>query len=430
MNNIDQWNGSPRLRIEGRQSLQGQVVIAGSKNSALPIMAASLLTRDLLTIDNLPHLDDVALLNQLLASLGVEILLSHSNTMEFRADQVQHRVRALEEARQMRASILVLGPLLARCGQAQVPYPGGCLIGERPVDLHMKALKKMGAVFEEDNTEEVNARAPKGLHGAKIRFSRPTVGGTENVMLAACLARGTTVIEGAALEPEVTDLASCLLKMGAKITGIGTSTLEIEGVREMHGTHHRIIPDRIESGTYLVSAAATGGKIELLSTRNDTLEIVLEKLRAAGARVETDGDSILLDMQGKRPRAVDIQTAPYPGFPTDMQAQFTAMNIIAKGDSVITDNVFNHRTAHIGEMQRMGAKVNCKGNSVYVESTEKLSGATVHASDLRASASLVIAGLVAEGITEIIDIHHIDRGYQWIEEKLRLLGARVTRTTQ
>ena len=414
------------LRINGCIPLQGKVRISGAKNSVLPIMAASLLTDDKLIIRNMPHLDDVALMNQLLAGLKSPPIIRDIDTIELGGvcDIVREIPR--EQTRQMRASILALGPLLARFGKIELSYPGGCLIGMRPVDMHLQALRTLGAEIEERD-DLIRAYAPDGLIGNRIEFPHPTVGGTENIMMAACLARGLTVIENAALEPEVADLGRCLQAMGAKIEGLGTSTMRIEGVPELHGCEHVVIPDRIETGTYLVAAAATRGRVELLNTQADLLEVVIDKLRAAGADIKVGKDSILLDMKGKRPHAVDVETGPYPGFPTDMQAQFTVLNAVADGEATVREKIFEGRVAHIEEMHRMGADIVVRDGVALIRGVEALTGAQVKASDLRASASLVIAGLVAKGTTSVLNIEHIDRGYQWIEEKLRLLKADVKR---
>lgn len=416
------------LRIKGRIPLKGTVRISGAKNSVLPIMAASLLTDDKLVIRNMPHLDDVALMNQLLAGLKSPPILRDIDTIELGGVGGNGDVRKIpsEQTRQMRASILALGPLLARFGQVELSYPGGCLIGMRPVDMHLQGLIALGAKIEEQG-DMIRASAPDGLVGNRVKFPRPTVGGTENLMMAACLAHGETVIENSALEPEVADLGHCLRAMGAKIDGVGTATMRIEGVKELHGCEHTVIPDRIETGTYLVAAAATRGCIKLINTQADLLDIVIQKLREAGAEIDIDADSITLDMHDKRPRAVDIETGPYPGFPTDMQAQFTVLNAVADGEAYVREKIFEGRVAHIEEMHRMGADIVVRNGVAMIRGVEALSGAQVKASDLRASASLVIAGLVAKGVTSVLNIEHIDRGYQWIEEKLRLLEADVER---
>ncbi len=414
------------LHISGQCRLEGEIEVSGAKNAALPIMAASLLCEDALTISNLPNLGDVALMNQVLASLGVERTMTTTDTFKLDARSVVSCAIPVEQARQMRASILVLGPLLARYGEAQVPYPGGCSIGPRPVDQHLDGLRALGAVFEE-REDIIAARAPDGLRGAEIKFRQPTVCGTENIMIAASLAKGNTVVHNAAREPEVADLAHCLNTLGAKIEGIGTDTLLIQGVPRLQGGEYRIIPDRIEASTYLVAVAATRGRVQLCKACPENMESVLDKLRAAGAQIKIGEESIELDMDGKRPQAVDVCTAPYPGFPTDMQAQFTAINALASGKSCVTETIFNDRMAHVKDMQRMGAQIKQGDGSVLVTGVEHLQGSMVRANDLRASASLVIAGLMAEGETIVQDIEHIDRGYQWIEEKLNKLGAQIKR---
>lgn len=418
----------PRLVIHGGTPLDGEVRISGAKNAALPILAASLLTADRLHVRNVPHLHDITTMIELLGSMGVEVLVDEQMGVEVCARNVHSHVAPYALVRTMRASILVLGPMLARFGRAQVSFPGGCAIGSRPIDLHLHGLRAMGVEIEVDGGY-INAHAPGRLRGAHILFDKVTVGGTENLLMAATLAEGRTVLENAAREPEIIDLALCLQGMGASIEGVGTDTLVIEGVESLHGHDHAVMPDRIETGTYLVAAAATRGRIRLRETRAEFLEAVLVKLAEAGAVIEHGEDWISLDMQGRRPRAVSIRTAPYPGFPTDMQAQFTAMNAVAEGTSTMTETIFENRLIQVHEMNRMGARITVEGHTAIVEGVEELRGAPVMASDLRASASLVIAGLVARGETVIDRIYHIDRGYECIEEKLQLLGARISRVT-
>jgi UDP-N-acetylglucosamine 1-carboxyvinyltransferase len=414
-----------KLSIVGGKRLSGSVRIAGAKNSALPILASGLLASEPVTIKNLPHLHDVTTMIELLGRMGVSMLVGDKLSVEIDPRTINSCVAPYELVKTMRASILVLGPLVARYGEARVSLPGGCAIGSRPVDLHIKGLEAMGAtVTVEDGY--IHAVAER-LHGAHIFFDTVTVTGTENILMAAALAEGETIIDNAAKEPEVVDLAECLIAMGAKITGHGTDTIRVEGVERLHGCTYHVLPDRIETGTYLVAAAVTGGKITVKDTRPDTLEAVLIKLEEAGAEIETGDDWIKLDMHGQRPKAVNIKTAPYPAFPTDMQAQFSALNAVAQGSGRITETIFENRFMHIDEMARMGAKVTIEGNTVIHEGIECLQAAPVMATDLRASASLVIAALVAEGETVIDRIYHIDRGYDCIEEKMGALGARIKR---
>ncbi len=414
-----------KLSIVGGKRLSGSVRIAGAKNSALPILASGLLASEPVTIKNLPHLHDVTTMIELLGRMGVSMLVGDKLSVEIDPRTINSCVAPYELVKTMRASILVLGPLVARYGEARVSLPGGCAIGSRPVDLHIKGLQAMGAtVTVEDGY--IHAVADR-LHGAHIFFDTVTVTGTENILMAAALADGETIIDNAAKEPEVVDLAECLIAMGAKITGHGTDTIRVEGVERLHGCTYHVLPDRIETGTYLVAAAVTGGKITVKDTRPDILEAVLVKLEEAGAKIDTGDDWIKLDMHGQRPQAVNIKTAPYPAFPTDMQAQFSALNAVAQGSGRITETIFENRFMHIDEMARMGAKVNIEGNTVIHEGIECLQAAPVMATDLRASASLVIAALVAEGETVIDRIYHIDRGYDCIEEKMGALGARIKR---
>lgn len=415
-----------KLLINGGTSLSGEIRISGSKNSGLPILASSLLTDEIVTISNLPHLHDITTMIELLNCMGVEILINENMSVQINAGTIQQFNAPYELVKTMRASILVLGPLLAKNGEAQVSLPGGCAIGSRPVDLHIHGLRLMGAEIDLDGGY-INARCDGRLKGAHIFMDTVTVTGTENIMMAAALADGVTVIENAAREPEITDLAECMIAMGAEIEGHGTDTIRITGKEKLHGCEYQVLPDRIETGTYLAVAAATGGKIKLKDTRPDILEAVLLKLEEMGAEITTGPDWIELDMKGKKPKAVHIRTAPYPAFPTDMQAQFTVLNAVAEGTGTITETIFENRFMHVHEICRMGAKITLEGNTAIVEGVEKLVGAPVMATDLRASACLAIAGLAAEGETEIARIYHIDRGYECIEEKLQQLGARIKR---
>jgi len=417
-----------KLQITGGARLDGSIRISGAKNAALPILMSTLLAEGTTSIGNVPHLHDVTTTLELLGILGNSMTLDEKMTVEIDTSTIHSFEAPYDLVKTMRASILVLGPLLARFGQADVSLPGGCAIGSRPVDLHIKGLQAMGADIEVTDGY-VKARAPKGLTGAHIFMDVVSVGATENLLMAATLAKGTTIIENAAREPEVVDLANCIIKMGAKITGAGTNTITIEGVEKLTGCHHDVMPDRIETGTYLIAAAITGGRIRLRDTDPEIIESVLLKLEEAGAEIKTGSNWIELDMKGKRPKAIDITTAPYPGFPTDMQAQFTALNIIAEGTGIITETIFENRFMHVSELQRMGADITIQGNSAICKGVDKLSGAQVMATDLRASASLVLAGLVAEGDTLVGRIYHIDRGYDCIEEKLQLLGGTIKRVS-
>lgn len=415
-----------KLIIEGGVRLEGEIRIAGAKNSALPILAATLLTSEKVTICNLPHLFDITTMLELLGCMGVQPVIDEKLNVEVDSSTITDLSAPYELVKTMRASILVLGPLLAKHKRAEVALPGGCAIGSRPVNLHITALEAMGAdIVVEDGY--IKASVKDRLKGAHIFMDMVTVTGTENVMMAACLADGQTIIENAAREPEVVDLALCLIAMGADISGHGTETLVINGVSDLHGCTYSVMPDRIETGTYLIAAAATRGKIKVKDTRPDILEAVLLKLEQAGADVQVGEDWISLDMHGKQPKAVSVRTAPYPAFPTDMQAQFTALNSVASGSGSITETVFENRFMHVHEMNRMGAIIRVDGNTVIVEGSETLKGAPVMATDLRASASLIIAGLVASGETVVDRIYHIDRGYECIEEKLQLLGAKIRR---
>ena len=415
-----------KLIIEGGVRLEGEIRIAGAKNSALPILAATLLTSDKVTICNLPHLFDITTMLELLGCMGVQPVIDEKLNVEVDSSTITDLSAPYELVKTMRASILVLGPLLAKHKRAEVALPGGCAIGSRPVNLHITALEAMGAdIVVEDGY--IKASVKDRLKGAHIFMDMVTVTGTENVMMAACLADGQTIIENAAREPEVVDLALCLIAMGADISGHGTDTIVINGVSDLHGCTYSVMPDRIETGTYLIAAAATRGKIKVKDTRPDILEAVLLKLEQAGADVQVGEDWISLDMHGKQPKAVSVRTAPYPAFPTDMQAQFTALNSVASVSGSITETVFENRFMHVHEMNRMGAIIRVEGNTVIVEGSETLKGAPVMATDLRASASLIIAGLVASGETVVDRIYHIDRGYECIEEKLQLLGAKIRR---
>jgi UDP-N-acetylglucosamine 1-carboxyvinyltransferase len=387
-------------------------------------MCAALLTAEELTLSNVPHLRDVSTMLRLLSQLGVEVSLDDKLGLSLRASRLSDPLAPYDLVKTMRASILVLGPLVARCGEARVSLPGGCAIGTRPVDLHIKGLEALGAEISVEQGY-IWAKA-KRLKAARILMDLVTVTGTENIMMAACLAEGTTVIENAAREPEVVDLAQCLSSMGARIKGAGSDVIAIEGVSRLRGARHRIMPDRIETGTFLAATAATGGRITLNGTNASILDAVLEKLRESGAELQTGNEKISLSMRG-RPKGVNVRTAPYPAFPTDMQAQLMALDAIAEGTAVITETIFENRFMHALEMQRLGADVDISGNTAVVRGVEKLQGANVMATDLRASASLVIAGLVAEGETRIDRIYHLDRGYECIEEKLALLGARIKR---
>lgn len=414
-----------RIQITGGCSLEGSVEISGAKNAVLPILMASLLTTDPCRLGGVPHLKDVTTTMELLGQMGVGISLGDRLSVELDAGSLESDVAPYELVKTMRASILVLGPLLARCGEAQVSLPGGCAIGARPVDLHLKGLATLGADISVESGY-IRAKA-KRLTGARIVLDTATVTGTENLMMAATLARGTTVIENAAQEPEVTDLANCLNAMGAAISGQGSNRIEIEGREQLSGYDYTVVPDRIEAGTFLTAAAMTGGRVRALNAAPDTLDAVLAKLEEAGGQITTGKDWIELDMNGRRPRAVDVTTAPYPGFPTDMQAQFTALNAIAEGTGVVRETVFENRFMHVLELQRLGADIRLEGNAVVIRGVDYLTAAPLMATDLRASACLVLAGLVARGDTIIDRVYHIDRGYENIEEKLRQLGADIRR---
>ena len=413
-----------KLVIEGGVPLSGEVRVSGAKNATLPILCASLLTTEPLTITNVPHLRDVTTMLSLLGQLGVSVSVDERLGVELNAARIAAPVAPYELVRTMRASVLVLGPLAARCGEARVSLPGGCAIGLRPVDQHIKGLQAMGAELAIEHGYIV-ARA-KRLRGARICLDLVTVTGTENVMMAATLAEGTTVIENAAREPEVVDLAGCLTAMGANIRGAGTDVITIEGVSRLHGACYQVMPDRIETGTFLVAAAATGGEIKLRDARPGLLDAVLDKLREGGARITTGPDWITLGANGAL-NAVNVRTAPYPAFPTDMQAQFLALNSVARGTARVTETIFENRFMHVQELKRLGADIEVEGNTAVVKGVAKLDGASVMATDLRASASLVLGGLIASGKTIVDRVYHLDRGYERIEEKLLRLGARIRR---
>jgi UDP-N-acetylglucosamine 1-carboxyvinyltransferase len=417
-----------KLIIKGGARLEGEIRMSGAKNAVLPIMAATLLADSPLVIRNVPHLHDVTTTMELLGRMGVQLILNENMDIEVDVRPIKSLYAPYELVRTMRSSILVLGPMLSRFGRADVSLPGGCAIGSRPVNLHIKGLQAMGASIDVENGY-IKARV-KRLHGARLVMDIVTVTGTENLMMAASLADGTTLIENAAREPEVIDLANCLNKMGARISGAGTDTIEIEGVDALHGTEYSVLADRIETGSYLVAAAMTGGHVKLKDTCPATMDAVLQTLRESGAEVTAGEDWIELDMHGQRPQAVKVHTAPYPAFPTDMQAQFTALNVIAEGTGTITETVFENRFMHVQELQRMGAKIQLEGNTAISTGVPQLTGAPVMATDLRASASLVLAGLVAKGETVVDRIYHIDRGYERIEEKLAQLGADIRRVPE
>ena len=413
-----------KLKITGGRPLEGEIRLSGAKNAALPIMCAALLTSKPLTLGNVPLLRDVSTMAKLLGEMGLHVERSPEGRVVLHGPAIREPTASYELVKTMRASVLVLGPLLARCGQAKVSLPGGCAIGARPVDQHVKGLEAMGATIAIEHGY-MHATAQR-LRGARIVMDLVTVTGTENLMMAAALAEGETLIENAAREPEVVDLARCLIAMGAKIEGAGSDVIRVSGVRSLGGAEYRVMPDRIETGTYLAAAAATGGKIRLTGAAPDALVATLDKLREAGARISTTDSSIQIEMR-ERPGAVSLRTAPYPGFATDMQAQFMALATVASGTAVITETIFENRFMHALEMQRLGADIKLEGNTAVVKGVERLQGAKVMATDLRASAGLVIAGLVAEGDTVVDRIYHLDRGYEALETKLSSLGARVVR---
>ena len=414
-----------KLIITGGIPLEGEIRISGAKNAALPILAATLLADGPVKVGNIPHLQDITTTMELLGRMGVELVVDERMNIEVDCSTIRELFAPYELVKSMRASILVLGPMLARFGEAVVSLPGGCAIGSRPVNLHIEGLVKMGADIHVEGGY-IHAKARK-LKATRLVMDLVTVTGTENLMMAATLADGTTVIENAAREPEVVDLANCLNTMGAKVSGAGSDTIAVEGVDGLSGTHYDVLPDRIESGTYLTAAAITGGHVRIKDTRPRMLEAVIEKLRESGAQIVVGDRWIELDMRGCRPRATNIRTSPYPAFPTDMQAQFTSLNVVAEGTGTISETVFENRFMHVHELQRMGADIQLEGNTAVIRGVDRLTAAPVIATDLRASASLVLAGLVAEGDTVVERIYHIDRGYESIEEKLAKLGARIRR---
>jgi UDP-N-acetylglucosamine 1-carboxyvinyltransferase len=416
-----------RLRIQGGVPLEGEVRISGAKNAALPILAGALLADAPVTIGNVPHLQDVTTMITLLGRMGVGVTIDEKMRVEVDANSAKEFIAPYELVKTMRASILVLGPLLARFGQADVSLPGGCAIGARPVNLHVAGLQKMGAEIHVENGY-IRARADR-LRGARVVFDTVTVTGTENLLMAAALADGETVLENAAREPEVVDLADFLRGMGAKIQGAGTGTIVVNGVERLGGTEYEVLPDRIESGTYLVAGAITSGHVRAKNTRPDHLDAVVGKLQEAGAKVTTGDTWIEVDMRGRRPKSVNIRTAPYPAFPTDMQAQFAALNTVASGVGTVIETIFENRFMHMLEMRRLGADIRIEGNTAIISGVPKLTAAPVMATDLRASASLVLAGLIADGQTEVDRIYHVDRGYECIEEKLEQLGAQIKRVS-
>jgi UDP-N-acetylglucosamine 1-carboxyvinyltransferase len=415
-----------KLEILGGKPLEGEIRISGAKNATLPILAGALLADGPVTIANVPHLQDVTTTIELLGRMGVTVTIDDRMRVEIDTSTIREFFAPYELVKTMRASILVLGPLLTRFGKADVSLPGGCAIGSRPVNIHVAGMQAMGADINIENGY-IRARSDGRLHGARLVLETVTVTGTENLMMAAALAEGETIIENAAREPEVVDLANFLNSMGARIRGAGTDTLVIEGVERLTGTHYEVMPDRIEAGTYLVAGAITGGQVRVKNARADHLDAVLGKLQEAGARVASGDNWIEVDMKRRRPRSVDVRTAPYPAFPTDMQAQFAALNTVAEGVGTIVETIFENRFMHMLEMRRMGAEIRLEGNTAIIKGVDRLTAAPVMATDLRASASLVLAGLVAEGRTEVDRIYHIDRGYECIEEKLQQLGAQIKR---
>ena len=422
-----------KIHIEGGVPLHGEVQISGAKNAVLPILCATLLADEPVSISNVPHLHDVVTTAKLLAGLGAGITIDQGTIGKGSESgivvdprSVNSHVAPYELVKTMRASVLVLGPLLAKHGAAEVSLPGGCAIGSRPVDQHLKGMQALGAVISVDHGF-IKAHTNGRLKGGRVVFDMASVGATENVLMAACLAQGTSVIENAAMEPEIVDLADCLVALGADIEGAGSGRIIVHGVERLHGGSHAVLPDRIETGTFLIAAAMTGGRVTTRRTRADTLDAVLDKLREAGAELDCSDDRITLDMHGRRPKAVNLTTAPHPAFPTDMQAQFMAMNCIADGVGVINETIFENRFMHVQELQRLGADIRVEGHTAIVRGVPRLSGAPVMATDLRASASLILAGLVADGETTIDRIYHLDRGYENIEEKLSGLGAKIKR---
>ncbi|EHK91465.1 UDP-N-acetylglucosamine 1-carboxyvinyltransferase [Aggregatibacter actinomycetemcomitans] len=418
-----------KFRVYGQSCLKGTVEISGAKNAALPILFAAILATEPVTLTNVPDLKDIETTLKILRQLGVVVEQNEPGTVRLDASKIDHFIAPYDLVKTMRASIWALAPLVARFNQGQVSLPGGCSIGARPVDLHISGLERLGAkIALEDGY--VKAYVDGRLTGTRIVMEKVSVGATLSIMIAATLAKGTTVIENAAREPEIVDTAEFLNKMGAKISGAGSDTITIEGVARLTGCEHSIVPDRIETGTFLVAAAISGGRIVCKNTKANTLDAVIDKLREAGAQVDVTGDTITLDMWGNRPKAVNIRTAPYPGFPTDMQAQFTLLNMVANGTSIITETIFENRFMHIPELIRMGGKAEIEGNTAICHGVSHLSGAEVMATDLRASISLVLAGCIATGETIVDRIYHIDRGYEHIEEKLRSLGARIERFSE
>lgn len=421
-----------KIIIRGGKPLRGSIRVGGAKNAVLPILAAGLLTEEPVHLDNVPDLADVRSMQALLRTHGMAIEERRGEGdigLDLVTREITNVTADYELVRKMRASVLVLGPLLARAGQAKVSLPGGCAIGQRPVDLHLKGLEDLGAEIELDRGY-IHARAPKGLRGADIALAMPSVGATENLLMAASLAEGETTIANAAREPEIVDLAVCLRAMGAMIEGEGTATIRIQGVPSLHGARHRVVPDRIELGTYAMAAAITGGDLRLLGGRAELIGSLIEKLVEAGLSVTAEGDDLIVACDGGRPKGVDVMTQPYPGFPTDLQAQFMALMGIADGAAMITETIFENRFMHVSELGRMGAKITVHGGSALVRGVERLHGAQVMATDLRASVSLVLAGLAAEGETEIRRVYHLDRGYEKVDEKLRKCGADIERASE
>ena len=415
-----------KLLIRGGSSLNGEIYASGAKNSALPILASSLLADSPMTVSNLPHLNDVTTMLELLGSMGVEVMLNDEMEVQVDTSAIKNLNARYELVKTMRASILVLGPMLAKFQQATVALPGGCAIGSRPVNLHIDAMRTLGAEIDiEDGNIKANVKGR--LKGAKITFDPVSVTATENVIMASCLAEGITTIENAAKEPEVVDLANCLIKMGANIKGAGSDIIKIEGVESLEGAFFGVMPDRVEVGTYLTAVAMTGGRVKIKSAKPEYLTSVISKLELSGAEIETGKDWVEICMNMEKPKATSLTTGPYPSFPTDMQAQFVSLNAIAEGNSTVTETVFENRFMHVQEIARMGGNITLKGNTAVIEGMPMLKGAPVMATDLRASASLVLAGLVADGDTTIDRIYHIDRGYERIEEKLKMLGADIER---
>ena len=414
-----------KIVISGGEPLNGEVWISGAKNAVLPILASTLLCDESVSIGNVPHLHDVTTTMELLGQMGVQFIIDERMKIHVDPRSTHNFHAPYDLVKTMRASILVLGPLVARYGEAHVSLPGGCAIGSRPVDQHIRGLEALGAQITVENGY-IHAHA-KRLKGARVVMDLVTVTCTENIMMAAALASGTTIIENAAQEPEVVDLANCLNAMGAQVSGAGTNTITIQGVERMHGTHYDVLPDRIETGTFLVAGAITSGRVLLKKTRPNTLDAVLAKLEQCGAHINTTEDTIELDMRGNRPKAITLTTAPYPAFPTDMQAQFVALNTVAEGVGIVTETVFENRFMHVQELQRLGADIRVEGNTAIIRGVGQITGAPIMATDLRASACLVLAGLVAKGDTTVDRVYHIDRGYECIEEKLGVLGAKIRR---